>query len=481
MRDRSIPSSILLPAGMMLFLALMFLAMHSPGLFANTSLLGAILILQVALFALSHFQNVFFPLLMGTFVLAGSSLPLSGTATSLRWFFLAIGALGGFVIWVKSPRPKHFAIFHLVALLCVLAALVSASVSEVPTIALLKVLSLFMLFLYTSSGSRAAILGRESVFVSRLVLACEILVYISSVCYLVLGFSVFGNPNALGAVITVGAVPVLLWAASVADTRQLRQRRFFALALCGGLLYLSNSRASILASTVVFVVFTVALRHQRLLLQVALVSVFFVTAMAVINPTRMDEMVSTLTVRILYKDQVSVARGVFGSRQSPWHETLSVVKRHPWFGSGFGTSELGEERPNGDSSTVYTSEGTNREHGNSYLALAEYMGVIGGLPFLVLLLMLTGAVIRIVVWMRRTGNVRQYCIPFALVAIAGLVHACFEDWLFAPGSYLCVFFWVAAFVLMDLVPETLPARSKVVLRSRGGLLPSAIPVAQAQR
>ncbi len=256
-------SLVLLPVGILVLLGLLVLLERDPGLFANTNYLGAILALQIALVGLSHFEEVFFPLLMGTFLWAGSSLPLAGTAMSLRWLFLAVGALGGFVLWIKSPRTRHFGAFHLVALFCVVSALVSALVSETPKIAFLKVLSLFMLFLYTSAGARIAIAGREAKFMSGLILTCEVLVYLSSASYFVLGFGVFGNPNALGAVIGVVAVPVLLWAALIADTRGLRQRRFLALALCGGLLYLSNSRASILGAMIVVLVFTVALRHQR--------------------------------------------------------------------------------------------------------------------------------------------------------------------------------------------------------------------------
>jgi hypothetical protein len=34
-----------------------------------------------------------------------------------------------------------------------------------------------------------------------------------------------------------------------------------------------------------------------------------------------------------------------------------------------------------------------------------------------------------------------------------MLHATFEDWMFAPGYYLCVFFWCMAFVLVDLAPS----------------------------
>jgi O-antigen ligase len=324
-----------------------------------------------------------------------------------------------------------------------------------------------MLFLYASGGARAAIVGREPKFINGLVLCCEALAYVSATCYFVLGFSLFGNPNALGAIIGVVAFPVLLWAGLVADTRGLRQRRLFALVLCGALLYRSNSRASILGAATVVLLFTIALRYKRLMLQFAFVTVFFVTLMAVINPSRIDELASSFFGRVIYKEQTGAhAAGVFGSRLSPWSETILVIRRRPWFGSGFGTSDLGESRRDANVSSVYTTQGTNREHGNSYLALAEYLGLLCLVPFLLLLVMVLRSLIRILYWMRKTGNAYHYCIPFALVVIAGLVHACFEDWLFAVGSYLCVFFWISAFVLLDLMPAAAPFRSSVAYQPR---------------
>jgi hypothetical protein len=138
---------LILPLGMVVSLALFVLVERRPALFANTNYLGAILAVQIAFVGLAHFEEVFFPLLIGTFLWAGSALPLYGVAMSLRWLFLGVGALGGFILWVKSPRMRYFDAFHLVAMFCVLSALVSALVSEIPRTALLKVLSLFMLFL----------------------------------------------------------------------------------------------------------------------------------------------------------------------------------------------------------------------------------------------------------------------------------------------------------------------------------------------
>jgi O-antigen ligase len=430
---------------------LLLFAERRPSLFANATLLGGILALEIALVGLSHFESWFFPLLMASFLWVGTALPFNTTANSLRWLFLAVGAFGGFAIWIKNSDMHRFAAFHLVAWFCVVAALVSAAVSELPTTALLKASSLFLLFLYTSAGARLAIAGKEKQFIARLVVACEFLVFFSAICYFVLDFRVYGNPNALGAIIGVVAVPILLWAASTAESRALRRRRFLELALCAGLLYLSDSRASILAAAVAVLVFTIAARQQRLLFQCAFASLFFLTFMAVVNSSHIEDLVSSFTGRMLYKDP-TVAHQILESRLSPWAETLTAVRRHPWFGSGFGTSELVGVRPNSTPSSVRTIPGWNREHGSSYLALAEYLGLLGSVPFALLLLILLQRLIRALRWVRVTANSSDACLPFALVIVAGLVHAGFEDWLFAVGSYLCVFFWVCAFLLTDLVP-----------------------------
>src|SRR5258708_12912078 len=190
MKDR-IRMILLLPA--IIAVLLLFLLVEGVwGVCANTRDLGGILAVQIAVVGLSHFEEVFFPVLMGTFLWAGSRLPFYGAGMTLRWLFLAVGALGGFVIWMKSPRVQHFRAFHLVALFCVASALVSAMVSEVPRTALLKVISLFLLFLYASAVARVAVAGRERAFLRGLSLFCEGPVLFYALCYLVLDYSVVG-------------------------------------------------------------------------------------------------------------------------------------------------------------------------------------------------------------------------------------------------------------------------------------------------
>ena len=170
-----------------------------------------------------------------------------------------------------------------------------------------------------------------------------------------------------------------------------------------------------------------------------------------------------------------------GPRQSPWQETMASLKRHPWFGTGFGTSDVGSKGTQVAKLSVmegiYTNEGTNREHGNSYLALAEYLGLLGMIPFSFLLLLVVRMIARVCLWMRRVGDPRHYAVPLSMVLLGGLVHAFFEDWLLAVGYYLCIFFWVGAFLLDDLLPERRPLHMAAASPAHPrGFSPGSAPV-----
>ena len=395
------------------------------------------------------------------FLWAGLDLPFSSVGTTGRWLVLVVAAFAGFAMWTRHPRHSYNA-FHLVALCCVGSAFISALVSTDERTSLLKVLSLFLLFLYGSTGARLAILGRESQFVRGLLIACEIMVYASAVTYLGLGMPLWGNPNSLGAVMGVVMVPVLFWGVMVAGTSIQRYRRLVALLIAGTLLYMALSRASILAAVVAVGILCVCLRRQRLLLHGAVIAALFLSAAAVLNASHFESFVSSVTSDLLYKGKTE--QGVLGSRLSPWQETVNVIKERPWFGTGFGTSYLGENARRGpldpsiSSGALRTRAGSNREHGNSYLALTEYVGLLGILPFATLVFLVMRMVFQVCSWMRRTSNPYHCAIPLAMVLLAGLIHAFFEDWLTAVGYYLCLFFWTSAFQLRDIMPAPQPIR-----------------------
>jgi O-antigen ligase len=407
--------------------------------FSTPIYLEGLILIEIIVASLWHFEVVFFPLLMVVFLGAGSDVGLfAGVAMSVRWVVLATGTPVGAFLWMRS-RQHAFTTLHLVALFCVTSALASAMMSNVPMIATLKVASLFLLFLYGSTGARLAILGREVRFMRGLLLASEVVVFVCALAAL-LGLSLLGNPNSLGAVMAVALTPLLLWGFVVAQTPAERYRRGVVLLVCGVLLYSSLSRASLLAAAVSAVVFCVCLRRQRLLLRGAFLCLFFLSVAAVARPEQFSDFVVATTSNVVYKGKRE--QGLLGSRKNPWEQGIALVKEHPWFGTGFGTSDVGEVSAGSTSLDVmggiYTGEGALREHGNSYLAITEYMGLFGVIPFVFLLFLVVRMIVQMCSWMRRTANAYHPGIPMAMVLVAGLVHAFFEDWLFAVGYHLCV-------------------------------------------
>jgi hypothetical protein len=418
-----------------------------PGLFGNATYLMGLIFVQILLLAIWRFRQVFFLLLILSFVGAGTNLPLKSMWTSARWGVLAVGAVVGLVVFLKG-RFHPFNTLHLVGLVCVGSAFVSVMVSVYPGVSFLKAASLCLLFVYAASGGRTAIVGREASFLRGLLLACEITVYLTAIFYLVVHLEVWGNPNSLGLVMGIAGVPLLLWGTLVSEMRNLQRRRGFALALATVLLLTSRSRASILAAAVASAILCLALRRYRLLLKGAAILVCLVALAGVFAPDSLTEFTDVSTSNLVYKGHKEV--GVLGSRRSPWQQTMDVIQQHPWFGSGFGTSAT---RKDENLAAKYASNlEINREHGNSYLALLEWVGLLGIVPFVILLLLLLLKVGGVLTWMRRTANPCHPAVPVAVLLCAALVHASFEDWLFAVGNYTCVFFWTLAFALPDVAP-----------------------------
>ncbi len=429
-------------------LALAYMAWSRPGYFTSQTYIGGLILLELVIAAVWKFRQVFFAVLILIFLLAGTGLPGSSVFTSVRWLFLGVGAVVGFQMLLKDHQ-HHFGIFHWAALFAVLAATVSASVSRYPSFALLKVLSLFLLFLYASSGARLAVKGREGRFLAGLLLGCEVLVAILAVCYLILGTDLMGNANSLGAILGVAVAPLLLWATFVEQDVSTRRRHLFFFVLCVYLVFHSHSRASIVAGLLSCGLLSVGLhRYRSLLLGVTVVLMLVATA-AILRPEWLFETASTVTSEVVYKGQFE--KGMFASRHSPWQDAVDVIQSHFWFGTGFGTTDktgyASQDLPNFTSTAAVSAE-----YGSSYLEIVTWVGMLGVLPFILVLLTLTKKVFQTMLWMWQTGNASHPAIPLAAVVMAGIIHAAFEDWMFAPGYYLCVFFWCIAFALVDLAP-----------------------------
>ena len=436
-------------AGIVLALGLvLYLTYSHLQYFHDVSFLGGILLLEVIIASLWNYGQRFFVLLMITFVWAGVHVPLQSAWTAGRWVVLSAGAVVGFIIWLNSPR-RPFGSLHLIAFFCACTAFVSATVSPFTQMATFKALSLFLLFLYCGAGARLAILGREDRFFRGLLWGSEIAVYATAVCYLVLGQSIWGNPNSLGAAMSIGFFPILLWGWLTSDGHVARLRRLAALLICTYLVHFSVARAAMVGVVIVTFVFCVCLHQYKLLMKVVALALFLVAVTGMLDPAALHKSLGDLKDAVLYKGHKE--EGVMGSRRTPWEKSIASIKEHPLFGTGYGTSPTGES-PGLDFGRFASSAETEREHGSSYMTIAEWVGLLGVVPFVALLAVIVSNVWRVCAWMRRTSDPCHYSIPLAMVVLSGLVHGLFEDSLFAVGSYISVYFWVFAFLLADLIP-----------------------------
>lgn len=439
-----IPRIAVVAVAVLVPLFLIFFAYSRPGYFTSQTDLAGLLFLEFLFVALAMYRRIFFPLVLLAFLLAGTSLPLASFWVAGRWVFLGAGALAGMIIALKV-RSNRIGSFHALALFAVLAAVVSAAVCRYTSFSLLKVFSLLLLFVYDATGARLAVTGRENRFFSGLLAGCEIFIAVTALCYLE-GFEWIGNPNSLGAVMSVIFAPILLWGSLLNERPWVRNRR---LALCAVSFYLvfhSHSRAAIVAAFFSCTLLCIGLRKYKLLAQGICITVIFVAASSIVDPQAIPSIVN----ETIYKGK-DPTLGVLQSRTTPWQGAMDSIHKHFWFGSGFGVTDNGQDA-SAHLGSLETDESATRENGSSYLTIMTWVGMAGVIPFFVLLLALLVKAARTFFWMLRTANQSHPAIPLAMVVIAGLIHAGFEDWLFAPGYYLCVFFWSVAFILVDVAP-----------------------------
>lgn len=467
-----IPKIIFMAAAISAPLLLAYFAYSRPGYFTSQTYLGGLLFLELLAAALWMYRRVYYSLVMTAFLLAGMYLPFRTAWTTARWVVLGVGASVGLIMVLKERRYP-LSLFHLAAFFAVLAAAASAAVSHFTSLSSLKVLSLLLLFLYGATGARVAVAGRENRFFAGLLLGCEIFVGIVAAFYLG-GYEVMGNPNSLGAVMGVVGAPMLLWGILVAQEPFAHRRRVVLYILSMYMTYASQSRASMVAAFISCGLLCVALRRYRLLTQGLVLIAILVAASAILRPEGFSRTVSSLTSTILYKGKDRKG-GLLGSRQSPWQDAVDTIHNHFWFGTGFGTSDTGSDSE--ENLATFSSEGARgaaAEHGSSYLEITTWVGMVGLLPFSLLLLILLRKVVQTVRWMLRTANPAHPAVPLAMVMLAGMLHAGLEDWLFAPGYYLCVFYWTMAFVLVDYTPSPALADSGSPVFWRDRSLPQGL-------
>ncbi len=445
-----------------------------PGYLTNAQYVGGIILLEVLAAVIWNYRQRFVPILVVVFLGAGLYTPIRPAFSTMRWVVLAVGAFAGIVFYLHE-RGHWFGLFHAVALSCVLSSIASSSVSNFPEVAYLKAASLSLLFVYGMTGARLVASSNVTNFLARLQLGLEILAYISAASYFIFHYPLLGNPNSLGAVMGVAVFPLLLWGVLTSADKRHRRRLQFALLLALLLLLSSYSRASIGAAFIASAMLCIGLREYKMLARGTALALVFAIAVAVVTPFKADTSEASDENKIpvkafLYKGHQT--QDVLQSRQPVWDQTWASIRAHPFFGTGFGTSQTSDDSGRMPSNKIeVTSDVGVREHGNSYLAILEWQGLLGVVPFLVLVLFLVVYLWRVFRWMRRNHDPYSPAVALAVTVAAGLFHAAFEDWMFAVGYYLCVFFWMMAFIFVDVLPPrdaTKRERGNVFLSTHWG-------------
>lgn len=439
-----IPRNILIIGATLVALALAYVAYSRPGYFTNTTYLMGLLFLEFMALAIWMYRRIFFVVVLVSFLFAGVNLPVGGGWAAVRWMVLGVGTLVGLLIMLKD-RNYRFGFFHLVAFFAAITGLISAAVSAYPDVALLKVLSMLLLFAYAATGARIAAIGRENSFFGGLLLGCEILVGLSAIFY-AMGIEAMGNPNSLGAIMGVVASPILLWGVLLGGAPWVYRRRVILYALCTYMIFMSHARAAVAAAIISSAVLCLALRKYKLLIEGFTVLAIVIAAVALVRP----EALSSTTSSLVYKNR---EEGILASRISPWQSALNNFNDHPWFGMGLGTTIDGAAVGN-EQSKIASSGLVTAENGSSYLSLLVGVGVVGTIPFAILLVLIVIRLVRTVLYVHSFPNAMHPAIPLATVVIAAILHAAFEDWMFAPGNYICVFFWCVAFLMNDIAPPS---------------------------
>lgn len=425
--------------------ALFSFAYVRPRYFTNQTYLGDLIFLEFMVAAIWQFYRAFFPILISVFLFAGMTVPLAGVWTIARWIFVGVGALIGVFIVLKEHNLR-FGAFHVIALFAVVLAAMSSTFSTNPMVAASKAFALFLLFLYAGTGLRSAVLGRERSFFHGLLIGCEVFVAIIAVCYAA-GFSPLGNLNSLGAIMALAGVPILSWGVLLDAGPGTRHRRWLLFAVCVVLILHSHARAGWAAVLLSCAIPCLALRKYKVAVQTLTGIIIFISIVGLVAPDTLN----SGSAAAVYKGG-NAENGVFESRTSPWQAAIHDIREHPWFGSGLGTTANGPtldlRHPLFASSTQFTTE-----YGNSYLSILSGVGVIGTIPAVILFLYLGKKSLDTIRWLRLSRTPSHPAVPLAIIVFAGLIHATFEDWMFAPGNYLCVFFWAMAFLLIDLAPS----------------------------
>lgn len=351
---------------------------------------------------------------------------------STRWGFLGLLLLS-ILFSFRKISSGHWTIMLL--FLYAVWGVTTSIWSEAMDLSLLKssVFAVVSFTFYFAGSFWGEVVGRDRIF--DFLFPVLLMTFVSSLLgYFLSPFAFDGDffqgfvhgSNMLGFLIAISA-PCVLWKYYKADARTVDRMLYgFMAAALAYFLYLSHSRAAMLAVFCVLATFLYVVSLKRALLLAGLIS-FLIVMMMTFNP----EALKTVIHDTVFKK----SNTLLYTRAQTWEESFAQAQKGGLLGGGYGVT-IGSDAWKGGFSAV----GYGREKGNSQLAVTEETGLVG--LFLYSLLMISIFLSMISALGSARGMDERVAMALCLGAIAGFfVNSCFEAWWVAPGSFESVAFW----------------------------------------
>lgn len=357
------------------------------------------------------------------------------------------------------PGPPA-SLFTSLMWLYVLAAVATILTSFVPSLTALKALTLVAMIIFLGTTSRwlaeeagplaVRRLARGWVLFSMPALLLSIFFWFrgDGSSYSEGGFlGTTGNTNSFGALVAF-LIPLLaarFFGRKLSFSGSFLPWAGFLLTVVY-LLYISRSRASLLA----FVVSMVVCYFIEPRSQVFRIAAGGGVAVLLFLAARPESSLNAIE-RFAYKG--SAQHGILGSRLGLWMASAQDFMDNPFMGIGYGITDRQEERWKVDVAT----RGVKEERGSSPLAVLSQVGLLGGVPYLAAVLLVG---IRSVFFARRVHD--PWLTAMTASVWAGITNSLFEGWMTSVGSGLLWLLLTQCYLLDAVMVRLRPPRPAAV-------------------
>lgn len=241
----------------------------------------------------------------------------------------------------------------------------------------------------------------------------------------------FLNPNTIG-ILTAVLLPLILWKVLEKKSRWAKVLLFFVLVS----LILSGSRAGLLGSFIggSFYLFTTRKKYR---IPAVFLGLLIVILMFAVGEKILGSVASYMRIGLGtgITEGVEKWNVVTSGRVEKWQVMVSLIKKRPFIGYGFGTEDLLFRyfRIPMETTGLYTH--------NSFLGMAVQMGILGFILFFSPLFYL----------LFKPSKIKNNLV-YALngMVIGGLIGGFFESWMYSIGSAFAFPFWVGVVILLRL-------------------------------